>query len=51
MIYPDINLVMNSIIILNYNEISLNFRLTYFITYKGKGKVIPSQAQCGPEGG
>jgi len=33
MIYPDLNLVMNSIRILNDNEISLNFRLIYFMTY------------------
>ena len=32
-IYPDLNLVKNSIRILNNNEISLNFRLIYFMTY------------------
>ena len=32
MIYPDLNLVMNSIRILN-DEITLNFRLIYFMTY------------------
>ena len=30
--YPYLNLVMNSIRILNNNEISLNFRLIYFMT-------------------
>ena len=30
---PDLNLVMNSIRILNDNEISLSFRLIYFMTY------------------
>ena len=29
MVYPDLNLVMNSIRILNDKEISLNFRLIY----------------------
>jgi len=33
MIYPDLNLVMNSIRILNNNEISLSFKLIYFRTY------------------
>ena len=33
MIYPDLNLVMNSIRILNDNEILLNFGLIYFMTY------------------
>ena len=33
MIYPNLNLVMNSIRILNNKEISLNFRLIYFMTY------------------
>ena len=33
MIYPDLNLVMNNIRILNNNEISLNFRLIYFMNY------------------
>ena len=33
MIYSDLNLLMNSIRILNDNEISLNFRLIYFMTY------------------
>jgi len=33
MIYPDLNLVINSIRILNYNEISLSVRLIYFMTY------------------
>jgi len=36
MIYPDLNLIMNSISILNNNEISLNFRLINFITYTVK---------------
>ena len=31
--YPDLNLVMNSIRILNNNEILLSFRLIYFLTY------------------
>jgi len=33
MIYPERNLVMNSIRVLNDKEISLNFRLIYFMTY------------------
>ena len=33
MIYPELNLVMNSIRILNDKEISLNFRLIYFMAY------------------
>ena len=33
MIYPDLNLVMNNIRVLNENEISLNFRLIYFMIY------------------
>ena len=33
MIYPDLNLVMNNIRILNNNEILLSFRLIYFMTY------------------
>ena len=33
MIYPDLNLVMKSIRTLNKNEITLNFRLIYFMTY------------------
>ena len=33
MIYPYLNLVTNSISILNNNEISLNFSLIYFMTY------------------
>jgi len=33
MIYPDLNLGMNCIIILNDKNISLNFRLIYFMTY------------------
>ena len=33
MIYPDLNVVMNSIRMLNNDEISLNFRFIYFITY------------------
>ena len=33
MIYPDLNLAMNSIRILNNNEISFCFRLIYFMTY------------------
>jgi hypothetical protein len=33
MIYPDLNLVMNSVRILNNKEISLNFILIYFMTY------------------
>ena len=33
MIYPDLNLVMNSIRILNNKEIALNFRLIYFMAY------------------
>jgi len=33
MIHPDLNRVMNSIRILNNNEISLNFRLIYFTAY------------------
>ena len=33
MIYPELNLVMNSIRILNNNEISLIFRFIYFMTY------------------
>jgi len=32
LIYPDLNLVMNSIRILN-DEISSSFRLIYFMTY------------------
>ena len=32
-IYPDLNLVMNSIRILHDKEISLNFRLIYVMTY------------------
>jgi len=31
--HPDLNLVMNSIRILNKNEISLSFRLIYFVSY------------------
>ena len=34
MIYPDLNLVMNSIRILNNNEISLSFRLIYRVIEK-----------------
>jgi len=26
-------------------------KLTYYVEMKGKGKVIPLQTQCGPEGG
>ena len=33
MIYLDINLVMNSIRILNNNKIWLNFKLIHFMTY------------------
>ena len=33
MIYPDLNLVMKNIIILNSKEISLKFRLIYFMAY------------------
>jgi len=33
MTYLDLNLVMNSIRILNKNEISFNFRLPYFMAY------------------
>jgi len=45
MIYPDLNLVMNSIRILNNNEISLNFRavplltLRAFVAYKNGGNL------------
>ena len=31
--YPDLNLDMDSIRMLNNNEISLNFGLIYFVTY------------------
>ena len=34
MIYPDLNLVMNSVRILNNNEISLSFRLIYRVIEK-----------------
>jgi len=33
MIYPDLNLVMNSVRILNNKESSLKFRLIYSMTY------------------
>jgi len=33
MIYPDLNLGMNGITILNDKEISLNFRFIHFMTY------------------
>ena len=32
-IYPDLNLVMNGIRILKNNEVALNFRFIYFMTY------------------
>jgi len=41
MIYPDLNLVMNSIRILNDNKISLNFRLIYFM----RGKAMANYPQ------
>jgi len=50
MIYPDLNLVMNSIRVLNNNEISLNFGLIYVMTYTVYfPRIIPLWPEDGPE--
>ena len=52
MIYPDINLLMNNIRILNNKDISLSFILIYFMTYSYSFlKLIILWPEDGPEQG